>query len=117
MGMPLQQCRQSYQYMTPALRNHFTQQMADTSILESYNLTNPGVTFKVGGHLTNPCRLLQCAWYCGDRLSMRCPHPISYCFVNGLSYYVCYLFPSPSIGTTPSRTPSRPRILCRPPQR
>jgi hypothetical protein len=58
MGMPLQQCRQSYQYMTPALRNHFTQQMADTSILESYNLTNPGVTFKVG-HLTCCCC---CAW-------------------------------------------------------
>lgn len=47
MGMPLQQCRQSYQYMPPSLRNHFAQQMSDETILETYNLTNPGVTFKV----------------------------------------------------------------------
>jgi hypothetical protein len=47
MGVPLQQCRQSYQYMAPALRSHFTQQIGDEAILEAYNFTNPGVTFKV----------------------------------------------------------------------
>ena len=47
MGMPLQQCRQSYQYMTPSLRSHFAGQMQDESILEAYNLINPGVAFKV----------------------------------------------------------------------
>ena len=47
MGVPLQQCKQAYQYMAPALRGHFTVQMGDESILNTYNLTNPGVTFKV----------------------------------------------------------------------
>lgn len=47
MGVPLQQCKQAYQYMTPALRSHFAQQMADQNILDTYNFTNPGVTFKV----------------------------------------------------------------------
>lgn len=47
MGVPLQQCKQAYQYMTPVLRNHFAQQMADQNILDTYNFTNPGVTFKV----------------------------------------------------------------------
>ena len=46
MGVPLQQCRQSYQYMTPALRSHFATQMNDESVLQLYNLVNlvDGVT-------------------------------------------------------------------------
>lgn len=47
MGVPLNQCRQSYQYMAPSLRSHFTQQISDETILEAYGFTNPGVTFKV----------------------------------------------------------------------
>ncbi|KAJ1412696.1 CDC45-like protein-domain-containing protein [Ochromonadaceae sp. CCMP2298] len=46
MGVPLHQCKQSYQFMTPSLRAHFASQMGDKGILEAYGLTNPGVTFK-----------------------------------------------------------------------
>jgi hypothetical protein len=47
IGVPLQQVRQLYQYMAPALRSHFSQQINDRHILETYGLTNPTVTFKV----------------------------------------------------------------------
>jgi hypothetical protein len=66
MGVPLQQCRQSYQYMAPALRSHFTQQIGDEAILEAYNFTNPGVTFKVS------CCAVSCCLFCSRAVHYCC---------------------------------------------
>eukprot|EP01038_Epipyxis_sp_PR26KG_P005061 gene5061-7065_t len=46
MGVPLQQCKQSYQFMSPALRDHFRIQINDKGIKEEYALKNPDVTYK-----------------------------------------------------------------------
>lgn len=46
MGVPLHQCKQSFQFMTPECRQHFREQIKDTTIQEKYKLSNPDVTYK-----------------------------------------------------------------------
>jgi len=45
MGIPLQQSKQSYTFMTPSLRNHFRKQVLG-DISEEYGLKNPRVVYK-----------------------------------------------------------------------
>lgn len=47
MGVPLQQCKQAYQFMTPEFRQHFRNQIQDTKFQTKYNLMSPEVTYKV----------------------------------------------------------------------
>ena len=44
--MPLQQSRQSYQYITPVLRNHLKSQLENETIQNDYNLVQPGIIFR-----------------------------------------------------------------------
>ena len=46
IGMPLQQSRQSYQYITPVLRNHLKSQLENETIQNDYNLVQPGIIFR-----------------------------------------------------------------------
>ena len=46
MGVPLQQCRQAYQYMPPSLRNHLKGQLENDTIQSDYNLVKPGIIFR-----------------------------------------------------------------------
>lgn len=45
IGLPLQQCRQAYTFMPPALRSHFVTQMRSANIQQMYNLKDPNPTF------------------------------------------------------------------------
>ena len=44
MGMPLKDCKQTYAYMPPALKDHLWQEITKRSIAEDYRLMGPGVT-------------------------------------------------------------------------
>eukprot|EP01034_Spumella_vulgaris_P021655 gene21655-27696_t len=46
MGLPLAQCKQHFQFMTPSLRDHFYQQMGDAGILNAYKLSDPPVVYR-----------------------------------------------------------------------
>jgi cell division control protein 45 len=45
LGMPLHDCKQSYGFMSPELRDSFKNLVTETSVTERYNLKNPGVLF------------------------------------------------------------------------
>lgn len=47
MGVPLAQCKQNYQFMAPALRQQFHDQMENRALMEDFRLANPGATFQV----------------------------------------------------------------------
>ena len=48
IGIPLKQCDENYAFMRPQLREHFKQMvLRNSSIVQKYGLTNPGITFKV----------------------------------------------------------------------
>jgi cell division control protein 45 len=46
MGVPLQQCRQQFSFMTPEIRQHFRAQIKDPVIQEKYKLADPDCTYK-----------------------------------------------------------------------
>jgi hypothetical protein len=48
MGVSLQQCKQSYQYMNPQTRDQFRNQLQTNQVIrQKYQLNNPDVMFKV----------------------------------------------------------------------
>ena len=46
VGMPLQQCRQSYNFMNPALRSHFRAEITKESTKKDYGLDQPDVMYR-----------------------------------------------------------------------
>lgn len=90
VGVSLDNSRQSYQYMPPKERNHFALMMSDEGLMTTYNLVNPGVTFKV-----KQCEIVHILVFSLDS-SVRCCAMLHY---------------SRFTGTTPSRTQSQLRTL------
>jgi hypothetical protein len=45
MGVPLQQCKQEFSFITPSLRSHFRQQISSESTKAEFNLQAPDVLF------------------------------------------------------------------------
>ena len=46
IGVPLQQSKQTFNFMPPVLRKHFRNMIMDESIADKFGLRNPDVTFK-----------------------------------------------------------------------
>ncbi len=46
MGIPLQQCRQSFQFMEPSVRNHLRSELSNPTVKELYGLSDPDVFYK-----------------------------------------------------------------------
>merc|ERR1711871_1281799 len=45
IGLPLQECKQSYQFMNPQYRQKFRNLTEDGTIADEYDLKNPGILF------------------------------------------------------------------------
>jgi cell division control protein 45 len=46
IGLPLQECKQNYNFMRPEFKSSFRQLIEEGDIAEEFNLRNPGVMFK-----------------------------------------------------------------------
>lgn len=46
MGIPLQQCKQSFQFMEPSLKTHFRHEISSGTIADLYGLTDPDVVYR-----------------------------------------------------------------------
>jgi hypothetical protein len=47
MGVPLEQCRQTWSFMLPMLRAHFRRQVTTDAVKDAYKLRNPDVLYRV----------------------------------------------------------------------